>query len=230
VGAFKAERQFLLITTKAKMPDMASPVYLELVKDLQEEMTKADDIRQNNRGSPQKDHLAMVADGVGALGWFTDSKPAEYVVELFGGAQIFGNKILKEYKDRCETRYHCTYYFNCSHSQTETMRKSNGSSRSTNSCGPSSPTSKNITSRDYNGMHKEWMLPMLFVKSNPPRMVQRLALDLQHRLRRRCQLVVSLNLLDLHHRRAWVDHQKQLHRTWALFLSSSTRVRRLRRG
>jgi adenylyl cyclase-associated protein len=90
---------------------MASPIYVDLIKDLQEEMTKTDDIRQNNRGSPQKDHLAMVADGVGALGWITDSKPAEYVVELFGGAQIFGNKILKEYKDRCETRDRCTILF-----------------------------------------------------------------------------------------------------------------------
>ena len=102
VGAFEAQRQFLLITTKAKCPDMGSAVYMELIKDLQEEMTKVDDIRQNNRGSPQKDHLAMVADGVGALAWITDPKPAEYVAELFGGAQIYGNKILKEYKDRCE--------------------------------------------------------------------------------------------------------------------------------
>jgi adenylyl cyclase-associated protein len=100
VGAFEAQRQFLLISTKAKMPEMASPIYGELIKDLQEEVTKVDDVRQNNRGSPQKDHLAMVADGVGALAWFTDTKPAEYVAELFGGAQIYGNKILKEYKDR----------------------------------------------------------------------------------------------------------------------------------
>jgi len=82
---------------------MGSAVYMELIKDLQEEMTKVDDIRQNNRGSPQKDHLAMVADGVGALAWITDPKPAEYVAELFGGAQIYGNKILKEYKDRFES-------------------------------------------------------------------------------------------------------------------------------
>lgn len=110
VGAFEAQRQFLLITTKAKMPEMVSAVYMELIKDLQEEMTKVDDIRQNNRGSPQKDHLAMVADGVGALAWITDPKPAEYVAELFGGAQLYGNKILKEYKDRCENRDHCTLF------------------------------------------------------------------------------------------------------------------------
>lgn len=66
-------------------------------------MTKADDIRQGNRASPQKDNLAMVADGVGALGWITmerSPKPADYVQDLFGGAQMYGNKVLKEYKDK----------------------------------------------------------------------------------------------------------------------------------
>lgn len=102
VEAFEAQRQFLVITTKAKKPDMNSQVYMDTLKDIQEEMTKVDEIREKNRASPQKDHLAMVADGVGALAWVTiDPKPAEYVVELFGGAQMYGNKVLKDQKDRC---------------------------------------------------------------------------------------------------------------------------------
>jgi adenylyl cyclase-associated protein len=100
VEAFEAQRQFLVITTKAKKPDLSSQVYLDTLKDIQEEMTKVDEIREKNRASPQKDHLAMVADGVGALAWVTiDLKPAEYVAELFGGAQMYGNKVLKEQKD-----------------------------------------------------------------------------------------------------------------------------------
>ncbi|KAF2093337.1 hypothetical protein NA57DRAFT_69130 [Rhizodiscina lignyota] len=101
--AFAAQRQFLLISTKAKKPDMTSTTFMDILKDLQTEMMKADDIRQSNRASPQKDHLAMVADGVGALGWITmerSPKPADYVQDLFGGAQMYGNKVLKEFKDK----------------------------------------------------------------------------------------------------------------------------------
>lgn len=99
--AFEAQRQFLLVTTKAKKPDLASPAYMDTLKGLQKYMTQVDDIRQGNRASPLKDHLAMVADGVGALAWVTiDPKPQDYVAELFGGAQLYGNKVLKEYKDK----------------------------------------------------------------------------------------------------------------------------------
>lgn len=74
---------------------------MDLLRDLQQAMEKVDDVRQANRSSNLKDHLAMVADGVGALGWITiDSKPADYVAELFGGAQMYGNKVLKQYKDK----------------------------------------------------------------------------------------------------------------------------------
>ena len=100
VEAFKAQRQFLLITTKAKKPDMASSVYMDTLKELQVHMTKVDDIRQSNRASAAKDGLAMVADGTGVLAWVTmDPKPADYVSELFGGCQMYGNKILKQYKE-----------------------------------------------------------------------------------------------------------------------------------
>jgi len=151
---------------------------MDLLKDLQEEMTKVQNVRENNRGSPLKDHLAMVADGVDALGWITiDPKPAEYVVELFGGAQMFGNKVLKEFKDRCEIHDGCIHSFSIAHTRIGMKRKSNGSNHSTNSCGPLSPTSKNITSRDYNGMRREWMLPKFSIKSSPPRMARQQALD-----------------------------------------------------
>ena len=101
VKAFEAQRQFLLISTKAKKPSMASNVFMDLIKDMQEAIMKVDSIRQSNRSPEIKDHLAMVADGVGALGWVTmESKPADFVGELFGGAQMYGNKVLKEYKEK----------------------------------------------------------------------------------------------------------------------------------
>jgi adenylyl cyclase-associated protein len=74
---------------------------METLTDLQRTMTTVDDIRQGNRASPLKDHLSMVADGTGSMAWVTiEPKPAEYISELFGGAQMYGNKVLKEFKDK----------------------------------------------------------------------------------------------------------------------------------
>jgi hypothetical protein len=76
---------------------------MEILKDLQAAMEKVDEARQGNRKAELRDPLAMVADGVGALGWVTvesSPKPHEYITELFGGAQMYGNKVLKEYRDK----------------------------------------------------------------------------------------------------------------------------------
>jgi adenylyl cyclase-associated protein len=103
--AFVAQRQFIFIANKAKKPD--DRTVMELLKDLQASMEKTDEVRQQNREAALKDPLAMVADGVGCLGWITISpgssmKPHEHIKELFGGAQMFGNKVLKEYRDKYE--------------------------------------------------------------------------------------------------------------------------------
>ncbi|KAF2666610.1 hypothetical protein BT63DRAFT_312943 [Microthyrium microscopicum] len=101
-GAFEAQRQFLLVTTKAKKPDQMSIDYMDLLKDTQMKMMAVDEVRQKNRDTGDlKEHLSMVADGVAALSWITmESKPADMAAELFGGAQMYGNKILKRYKDK----------------------------------------------------------------------------------------------------------------------------------
>ncbi|KAJ9623402.1 suppressor of rasval19 [Taxawa tesnikishii (nom. ined.)] len=99
--AFVAQRQFLYVSTKAKKPDMTSPQFSELIKDLQQEMSTVNDIREANRASPFKDHLAMVGEGMGALQWVVfEGKPADYVAEVLGGVQLFGNRVLKEYKEK----------------------------------------------------------------------------------------------------------------------------------
>lgn len=74
---------------------------MDTLKGLLEHMNKVDELRQANRDSAIKDHLSMVADGVGALAWVTiEPKPADYVNELFGGAQMYGNKVLKQHKEK----------------------------------------------------------------------------------------------------------------------------------
>jgi adenylyl cyclase-associated protein len=89
------------VSKKAKKPSENSKEYLEVFGDIQGHMEAVDEHRQKNRASPLKDHLAMVADGVATLGWVAvEYKPADYAAELFGGAQMSGNKVLKQYKER----------------------------------------------------------------------------------------------------------------------------------
>lgn len=101
--AFAAQRNFLFIANKAKKPD--DRTILELLKDLQASMEKTDEVKQTSRDAALKDPLHMVADGVGALGWVTiggsgGPKPHEHITEMFGGAQMYGNKVLREYREK----------------------------------------------------------------------------------------------------------------------------------
>lgn len=101
--AFAAQRQFLFIANKAKKPD--DRTMMELLKDLQASIEKTDETRQSNRDPALRDPLSMVADGVGSLGWVGvgaggGMKPYEHINELFGGAQMFGNKVLKEHRQK----------------------------------------------------------------------------------------------------------------------------------
>ncbi|KAI9763138.1 MAG: hypothetical protein M1840_000903 [Geoglossum simile] len=99
--AFSAQRKFLVITTKAKKPAIASPVYMETLTDLQKQMGTVNDIREANRASPLFNHLSAVSEGITALVWVTNElKPAAYITEILGSAQFFGNRVLKEYKEK----------------------------------------------------------------------------------------------------------------------------------
>ena len=74
---------------------------MEILKDLQQEMQRVTEAREANRDAKLKDHVSMVGDGIGALSWVAiDPKPADFVSEVLGGAQFYGNRVLKEYKDK----------------------------------------------------------------------------------------------------------------------------------
>lgn len=101
--AFADQRRFLLTTTRAKKPDMQSPAtFKDLLQDLQQDMGAVGDIRDSNRGSQVKDHLAMVGEGVGALQWLLmEGKGAgDFAGEVLGGSQMYGNRVLKEWREK----------------------------------------------------------------------------------------------------------------------------------
>lgn len=64
-------------------------------------MGAVNDIREANRASPLFTHLTTVSEGIAVLGWITfEPKPADYVSEVLSSAQFYGNRIIKEYKEK----------------------------------------------------------------------------------------------------------------------------------
>lgn len=68
--------------------------------DLHKASDSINNIRENARASPFFNHLSAISEGIVALGWFFESKPAEFVTEMMGGIEYYGNKVLKEYKEK----------------------------------------------------------------------------------------------------------------------------------
>jgi len=74
---------------------------MEILKDLQSMMGAVNDIREANRASPLFTHLTTVSEGVAVLGWITiEPKPTEYVSEMLGSAQFYGNRIINLNKEK----------------------------------------------------------------------------------------------------------------------------------
>ncbi|KAI0972642.1 adenylate cyclase associated N terminal-domain-containing protein [Xylaria arbuscula] len=102
---FKQQRRFLLISTKAKKPDISvsadMSVYQDLLKPINEALVAVGNIKESNRGSPVFTQLSAVAEGIMVLAWVTvDNKPFKHVEESLSSAQFFGNRVLSEHKDK----------------------------------------------------------------------------------------------------------------------------------
>jgi len=101
---FQAQRHFLLITTKAKKPDLTGSemsLYQNLLKHINEALMAVTSIKEQNRGAPAFHNLSAVAEGAMVLAWVTvDNRPYKHVEESMGAAQFFGNRVLKEYRDK----------------------------------------------------------------------------------------------------------------------------------
>lgn len=85
------------MTTKAKKPDQQPT---ELMTELHRYTSTVDELRESNRPSPLFTHLSAVSEGIVALGWIVEKRPVDFVKETLGSAQYYGNKVLKEYKEK----------------------------------------------------------------------------------------------------------------------------------
>lgn len=80
---------------------MDSPILMQLLKPLQESITAVSDIRDANRSNAQFNQLSAVSESINVLAWVTmDPKPHKHVEECLGSAQYWGNRVLKEFKDK----------------------------------------------------------------------------------------------------------------------------------
>jgi hypothetical protein len=95
----------LLITTKAKKPDINGTemaVFQSLLKPINEALVAVTELKEANRPDPKYHHLSTVSDGIMLLAWVTvDNRPHKHIEECLNSAQFFGNRVQKEYKDKC---------------------------------------------------------------------------------------------------------------------------------
>lgn len=101
---FQEQRKFLLISTKAKKPDSTGSnmaAFQSLLKPINEALMAVTELKESNRPDPMYTNLSAVADGIMVLAWVTvDTRPHKHVEECLGSAQFFGNRVLKEQKDK----------------------------------------------------------------------------------------------------------------------------------
>lgn len=80
---------------------MSDEPFRKLIKPLQDSFTAVDEIRKANRSSPYFNNLSAVSESIGVLAWVTmDTKPFKHVDESLGSAQYYGNRVLKDFKDK----------------------------------------------------------------------------------------------------------------------------------
>lgn len=80
---------------------MSSTQFQQLWKPIQEAATSVSDIRDANRGKPNYNQLSAVGESIGVLAWvMIDPKPVKHVEEYLEQAKFWGNRVLKEFKDK----------------------------------------------------------------------------------------------------------------------------------
>lgn len=96
---FQEQRRLILIATNSKKPSDSD--LAPLFEPINKAVMSATEIKDANRGDANANHLAAVADGIMLLGWIAvPNRPFKHVDEFLGSAQFFGNKVLKEYKEK----------------------------------------------------------------------------------------------------------------------------------
>lgn len=74
---------------------------MKAVEPLQKAISEVVTLKDQNRPSPLYSHLCMIADGIPALGWvLVTPTPVPYITEMKEASLFFGNRVVKEWKDK----------------------------------------------------------------------------------------------------------------------------------
>ncbi|KAF2763697.1 hypothetical protein EJ03DRAFT_58441 [Teratosphaeria nubilosa] len=117
---YRDQRRYILTSTWAKVPDLNSPSMQQaLLGDVQKSSTDASAFREKNPRHNLGEQLAMVGEGASVWQWLLIpkvipmGKPGDYVGEILGSAQFWGNKILTKNKnggDEAQVKHVQAYY------------------------------------------------------------------------------------------------------------------------
>ncbi|OCH90293.1 cyclase-associated protein [Obba rivulosa] len=93
-------RSLLLLAAASKKPDQAT--FAKILEPLQKDIEAITRAKEANR--KDRDwftHLSTVAEGGTCVGWVTvEPKPGPYVSEIKDSTQFYGNRVIKEFKDK----------------------------------------------------------------------------------------------------------------------------------
>lgn len=100
--AFSSQRQLLVTASSSQKPSDA--VLTTLLQPVSKAIQQVQAFREQNRTSPQFNHLSAVSESVPALGWVAMApKPGPYVKEMQDAAMFYTNRVLKEFKEKDKT-------------------------------------------------------------------------------------------------------------------------------
>jgi adenylyl cyclase-associated protein len=100
-SSFLAMRHILTIASQAAKP-MDSDL-MEILKPLNNEISRVNSVKEKNRGSPLFNHVSACAEGIPCCGWVVVTPtPVPFIVDMISAAQFYSNRVIKEFKDKDE--------------------------------------------------------------------------------------------------------------------------------
>jgi len=97
--AFKAQREFLRITSLATKP--SDKDLQTLLKSTGDTITQIQEFREKGRRCELFNHLSAISESIPALGWVAVSPaPSPFVQEMNNAGQFYTNRVLKDWKGK----------------------------------------------------------------------------------------------------------------------------------
>lgn len=97
-NSFLVQLDLINLAVKAKQPDYSSPEFMNIAKQINENITSITELKDKNRQSLVFSYLNAVVEGALVLSWFAIPTPLSFISDIKDAAQFWTNKVLKEFK------------------------------------------------------------------------------------------------------------------------------------